>query len=472
MGRNYYGEEVLSSMARVSPPLTISPQDRAVLEAMCTGNGEERIRAQIVLACEENKLNKDIAASLGVQSNMVSKWKEAYRIKGLDGIRIIHAGGRPNKYAEAVDIPAMIRCCLEAHPDWKADDIAKELKLPSGKIYYELGKMELNLQRSHRWTYSSSDPICRWNPPLILVYRAYECGTLVAFKSLWTLDRKVIGTLETRVRSMKEELEKSVVPVTLPGMLYTASRFVESPVSSNDKSPTEYVTKAIDSWCECLQRVAVEFHVFSFGKSPTYQGLNQVSCYYHTFDSEEEMASAFAHWMGGLCSGRQHIDVENLMRDLKGYGKSVKKETSAFVWYSCEPSDEYPDSGAEPDGSPGNESENPLDDKMTGWEELNLTQSEYKELMEAIGSVANSTDGDGTSVGVILYQTENGGGGRHFKLVQSDVKFQDHQEFDFSSQEGFTREISRLTEDSDDFGDSVAMANNDLFLEIAKKNKI
>ncbi len=459
-------------MGRVSPPLTISPQDRVILEAMCTGDAEESLRAKIVLACEENKQNKDIAVSLGVQSNTVSKWKEAYRSKGVEGIRVIHAGGRPSKYAEADDIPAMIRRCLETHPDWKADDIAKELKLPSAKVYYELSRMEINLQRSRRWTYSSSDPICQWNPPLILVYRAYERGTLVAFKSLWALDRKVVGTLETRVRSVKEELEKSVVPVTLSGMLYTASRFVGSPASGNDKSPTEYVTKAIDSWCEYLQRVAVEFHVFSFGKNPTYQGLNQVSCYYHTFDSEEAMASAFAHWMGGLCSGRQHIAVENLMRDLKGYGKSVKKETSAFVWYSCEPSDECPDSEAEPDGSPSNKSENPLDGKMTGWEELNLTQSEYKELMEAIGSVANNTDGDGTSVGVILYQAENGGGGRHFKLVQSDIKFQNHQEFDFSSQEGFTRDISRLTEDSDDFGDSVALANNDLFLETAKKNKI
>ena len=81
-------------MGRISSPLTISAQDRAVLEAMCTADDEQSIRARIILACEENKRNKDIAASLGVKSNTVSKWKEAYRSKGLDGIRVVHGSFR------------------------------------------------------------------------------------------------------------------------------------------------------------------------------------------------------------------------------------------------------------------------------------------------------------------------------------------------------------------------------------------
>ncbi len=457
-------------MGRVSPPLIVSAQDRAILEAMCTAEDEQSLRAKIVLACAESKKNKEVAASLGVQPNMVSKWKEAYRTKGLDGIRVVHAGGRPSKYVESENIRTMITRCLDLHPEWNADDIAKELNLPTAKVYYELGRMEINLQRSRRWSYSSSDSICQWNPPLILVYRAYESGTLVVFKSVWAFEREVVGTLETRNRLLKEELEKSVVPVTLPGMLYTANRFVESATSGKDKTPTEYVTKAIDNWCDHVQSTAVEFHVFSFGHNPTYQGSNQIPCHFHVFASEEEMASSFTHWMGSACSGRQLIAVEELMEDLKRYGKSVKEQTPAFVWYSDEPSDEGQNHQTKQSAPPdyGGVS---LEGMAPQLEKLNLTLSEYEELMEAIGSIPKGADGDGTSVGVILYQTDNKGGGRHFQLVQSDSTFQDYRDFDFSSRDGFIRDISRLTENSDDFGDTIAMANDNLYLEVAKKNK-
>ena len=459
-------------MGRISPPLTVSVQDRAILKAMCTADGEQSIRAKIVLACAENKQNKDISASLGVQSNTVSKWKEAYRSKGLDGIRVVHAGGRPSKYAEVEDVPAMITHCLELHPDWKADDIAKELGLPSAKVYYELSRMEINLQRSRRWTYSTSDSICQWNPSLILVYRAYDSGVLVAFKSPETLDRKLVGTLETRNRLLEEAFEKSVVPVTLPGMLCTAKRFVEFPASANDKSSAEYVTKVIDSWYDHAQSVDDEFHVFSFGNNPIYQGNNQISCYYHTFASEEKMAASFTHWMGSACSGKQLIAVEDLMEDLKGYGKAVKKETAAFVWYSCESTDQGQDSNTEQADRSAHEEGHALEGIKAGLEELNLTQSEYEELINAVGSISKDMDGDGTSVGAILYQTDHQGGGCHFKLVRSGIPFQDYQSFDFSSKEGLIRDISRLTEDSDDFGDVISMANSEMYLQIVKKNKI
>ena len=459
-------------MGRISSPLTISAQDRAVLEAMCTADGEQSIRARIILACEENKRNKDIAASLGVKSNTVSKWKEAYRSKGLDGIRVVHAGGRPSKYTDVKDIQAMITHCLEVHPEWTADRIAQELGLPSAKVYYELGRMEINLQRSRRWTYSIFDSICQWNPPLILVYRAYGSGTLVTFKSVWAFERRVVGTLETRDRLLKEELEKSVVPVTLPGMLYTARRFVDSSVSVNDKSSAKYVTRVIDSWCEHLQQAAVEFHVFSFGDQPVYQGSNQVSCFYHTFPSEEEMTAFFTHWMGSVCSGKQLIAVEKLMEDLQDYGKSVKEGTAAFVWYACEAPDDGQDSESEQADHASKEGRNVPEGMMEDLEKLNLTSDEYVELMEALRGITKDMDGAGTSAGVILYQTDNKRGDRHFRLLESDIKFQDYQEFDLSDKDGLVRDISRLTEDSDDFGDAVSLANSNLYLEIVKKNKI
>ena len=61
-------------------------------------------------------------------------------------------------------------------------------------------------------------------------------------------------------------------------------------------------------------------------------------------------------------------------------------------------------------------------------------------------------------------------GDTHFKLVQSDLSFQAMSEFDFRTKEGFIRDLSRLEEASLSFGQSLADASEELYLNNSKKN--
>ena len=460
-------------MARTSPPLKLEEADRPILEAMSTANGEQGLRARIVLACAGTQQIKDIASSLDVSTVTVSKWKEAYRIKGLDGIRVRHSGGRPSKYTDLEDLTERIVQCAEEHPDWKADDVAKTLNIPSSKVHYELGRKGINLERNRSWTFQTPEFISHCNPYLLLIYRAYGCGTIVALRSLWSIEWKGIGTLDSRNRSLIEELRRSVVPVTLECLLHTAAGFVTAS-SGKSKSARDYVAKVVDLWYEEIDPRSVEFHIFSFGCNSSYQGSKRVSCIYHTSNAENEMVSSFAHWMGGICTGRQHTAVEDLMNGLTRYGKSVREDTAAFVWYSgIRKSEEQRQSAGQEafigDGKSKTEGTHLLIEDLSA-ELPNLTQSEYDELSETLEAITRDFSHDGPNVGAILYQAD-AEGHRHFMHVRSDRTFQAPETFDFSSKEGLTKSISRLEEDCIGLGQKVSMSSEDMYIDFVKKTK-
>ena len=463
-------------MGRVSPPLTIRHEDRILLEQMLTGDEEQRIRAAIVLACSEQKQNKVIAKELNVAEITVSKWKNAYRDHGIEGIRVQHAGGRPTKYADKGDIPTLIKQCIESHQEWGAEEIAGALGIPTSKIYYELEKMGINFQRSRSWIYRTKvEPVAKWEPKLIMLYRSYGCGAIVSLTSSKKLGSKWEGLLETRNRSLIEALERSVVPVTLQGLLPAAINRANTSPSSRNKAASEYVTNVIEAWCSYVESSEITFHIFSFGCDAYDKGSKTHSCIYHTFETDDEMTSAFTHWMGSSCTGKQLIAVEELMQELKSYGTSLKEGTPVFAWSLQKPCSDPVSSQEEPlpDNPAG------TDDEMSEstQEEINLPQAlqflspdEKKELLEVLSSKSRESSGTGTKAGALLYMTDEDGA-THFTLVQSDLPFQAMKEFDFHTKEGFVRDLSRLEEASLSFGQSLANASEQMYLNNSKKNE-
>lgn len=91
---------------RVAPPITLSDEDKAVLERWSRGRSTPArlvLRAKIVLAAAEGKQNKAIAEELNTNRPLVGKWRSRFAKAGLAGIeKDAPRGGRPATSRDAV----------------------------------------------------------------------------------------------------------------------------------------------------------------------------------------------------------------------------------------------------------------------------------------------------------------------------------------------------------------------------------
>lgn len=457
-------------MAKTSLPLEISDQDRIILDEMINDEDEEAaLRAKIVLACGDNKQNNDIAEELNVTRQTISKWKEAYRKSGLAGIQIRHAGGRKSKYDDSDTLQEKIREALANHSEWTANDIAGYLNLPDYKIQYELKKMGVQLERQRSWQYKSYDPVSQWKPRLLFLYRTYESGVIIACTdSCDSLDTsRCRGVFELTNRKLHQDMNDSLTSVTLQGMLQTAHACIDDSPSNNPKPLKTYIVNTIDRWFSYLNAMddnnsTAAFHVFAFGCNPVYRGKHILPIQYHKFDSEKDMTDAFTHWMGSLCSGHLHIQVEDFVTDLCTYGQKVKDNTPALVWYLETPSENDTEASEE---TAKVEYDTSLEKQL---KDRNFNQDEIEEVLHVLYDLANSMPDDGTHSSALLIQKTNGK--LFLKSTAQAQQMPDMDSFNFKETDGFVRDLSTLEENSESLARKVQDVSLELYLETAKKN--
>jgi transposase len=67
-----------------------------------TDNRKLRDRLQIVLMAHRGRAHQDIAADVGVHRKTVTRWLNAYCDRGLDGLQLKKAKGKPSKIPAAL----------------------------------------------------------------------------------------------------------------------------------------------------------------------------------------------------------------------------------------------------------------------------------------------------------------------------------------------------------------------------------
>lgn len=436
-------------MARKTVPLEINDNDSVALLRMSTGSDAElALRARIVLACAESKQIKEIAKELGTVQSTVQKWKQAYLTSGIDGLQVVHAGGRPS--SREINLQEEIMQLINNEDkEWTARELSEKLNVPISAVRYELRKNGINIERSRRWEYRSTDAICEWNPPVLGVHLSRSGGVIVTARLVSTTEGLTPqGVFETRNRLLIEEIEKSVFPLSLPGLLSTASTFPEDAVSGNSIDAEECISKAINGYpCPDGQ----EFHIFSYGVNPAIHDGRAAYCVTHHFEDIDEMLNCFLHWIASLSSSVQHAMAEDLINDIRQYQVNAMDKTIPFVWYltltACR-----------------QESNQPV---------LTIEATSVDSIEDVLNTLLKNKKPDnqsGYEVGAILYQRGNDGE-LTYRLVQSGQKFKSLDEFDYQSKEGFIRSISELEDDSIHFSHEIFDSNNELYLENVKKNK-
>ena len=81
-------------MSRVSLPVEVSDEELKELKMLAGGNDPVMsLRAKIILNGLDGTMNKDVAAKLGIEKRMVSRWKESFRKYRIQGLRKTSGGG-------------------------------------------------------------------------------------------------------------------------------------------------------------------------------------------------------------------------------------------------------------------------------------------------------------------------------------------------------------------------------------------
>jgi transposase len=103
-----------------------------------TDNRKLRDRLQIVLMAHRGRARQDIAADVGVHRKTVTRWLNAYCDRGLDGLQLKKAKGKPSKIPAAladdvrrwvIDGPA--RQGLD-RANWTHEELADHLRKTQG----------------------------------------------------------------------------------------------------------------------------------------------------------------------------------------------------------------------------------------------------------------------------------------------------------------------------------------------------
>jgi transposase len=120
--------------------IILSAGEQAALEQMFKATADRRLRdrCQAVLMAYRGRKRKAIADDLGVHRTTVKKWLEQYRARGVEGLRVQRAPGKPRRIPEA--LAATIVGWVKAGPqgcgldraNWTYEELAVQLYRTTG----------------------------------------------------------------------------------------------------------------------------------------------------------------------------------------------------------------------------------------------------------------------------------------------------------------------------------------------------
>ena len=105
-------------MGRRAAGIEVEGQDRAIFAGWARRPKTAQAlaqRAQIILRLGEGHSSSDVAGQLQVHIQTVSKWRERFRVRGVDGLLDEPRPGQPRKVTDA-HVEAVIARTLESKP--------------------------------------------------------------------------------------------------------------------------------------------------------------------------------------------------------------------------------------------------------------------------------------------------------------------------------------------------------------------
>lgn len=147
-----------------APVIELTSEEKKTLEKWVRSHKvEKRLsdRADIILQASQGKESKEIALALGTRQATVSKWRNRFHQKGLEGLQDSPRKGAPAKYDSKTEqriLEAIDDLPPAGYSSWDGPLLSKHLGDVSPQyIWRVLRKHGIYLQRNHSWCVST-DP--------------------------------------------------------------------------------------------------------------------------------------------------------------------------------------------------------------------------------------------------------------------------------------------------------------------------
>jgi transposase len=148
---------------RPKQPLTLEPADKAKLELLARRPKTAQrsaMRARIVLRAAEGFTNQEIARRLGVTGSTVGKWRERFRVRGIEGLTDEPRPGAPRQITDEA-VERAVTQTLESFPraatHWSTRSLAAETGLSQSAVVRIWRSFGLQPHRSETFKLST-DP--------------------------------------------------------------------------------------------------------------------------------------------------------------------------------------------------------------------------------------------------------------------------------------------------------------------------
>lgn len=148
---------------RPKQPLTLLPTDKEKLTLLARRpKSAQRValRSKIVLRAAEGRSNQEISRDLGITGATVGKWRERFRVQGLEGLSDEPRPGAPRKITDA-QVEAAVTRTLESVPTaathWSTRSLSQQVGLSQSAIVRIWHSFGLQPHRSETFKLST-DP--------------------------------------------------------------------------------------------------------------------------------------------------------------------------------------------------------------------------------------------------------------------------------------------------------------------------
>jgi len=305
-------------------------------------------RAKIVLGCIEGKQIKDIASELGEQQDVIIKWRDRFKEKGIAGLHDAQRSGKPVIYGD--DWKRAVLEKLDTKPPnnqvrWDGPTLAAELCTSEDAVQRFLQKEGIQLARMRTWCISTDPEFAAKAADIVGLYLNPPANAIVISvdekPSIQALSRTtgVIKTSNGKIVSAIKSTYKRNGTKNLFAALEIATgivhgrttqtkkrsdfiAFMDDLINELPRNETTEFHVILDNYCihkRCDEWLKAHPHVFFHFTPTSASWLNQVEIWFNIMSRK-------------VLRGASFDSVKALSEAVLGYIGNYNDTAKPFVW--------------------------------------------------------------------------------------------------------------------------------------------
>lgn len=439
-------------MPRKAKPVTITDDDYAALKRMESSEDlSTSLRAKIILLSVQHpeKQDKEIADDLNTTPQTVLKWKTAYRTDGIHGLAVSKRGRRSVTPDGEEDLGVKIQELLDTYPEknWTAQELATNLGVSQDRVFSFLRKQGMTLERKRCWKCSTREDSPWESEAFIGLYLSSTDQVFLIGDALSSLSGCTLcGAMETRIRGLFEEANRSVVPLTLLDTLVHATEYPEKSRLGRGETVSKFVSDLIRKWGNGRTS---RLHIFIHG-DVLCRDIPDFDVVFHRMETFDSLESALLKWSFKTLGPDGITYMARVLSSTSEYLSICGEDSEPYVWKLSHEESKSDTTSSSTSDIPIVESYASIEDTLHG-----LFPKEGEDTPTEMNKA------------ILVHRSKDGT--VEYRVI--DQSYAKPIEGDLQSREGFDKLITSLDDVMTLFARDIDIAGRDFFMGLVKKNK-